>query len=198
MTVVGITGGIGSGKTYVARLLASNYRIPIYDSDSEARRLMLEPQLRSQIEALVGPEAYGADGSLNKSAIADFLFADAGHAAAINGIVHPAVKADFRQWALAQATSVVCIESAILVEAGFLDAVDRVVVVEAPRTLRISRAMQRDGASRRQVLARISRQAPDAVRRAHADLVVHNDGRPIMPQLRFFMAELLGKSSEKP
>lgn len=198
MTVVGITGGIGSGKTYVARLLASNYRIPVYDSDSEARRLMLEPQLRCRIEALVGPEAYGSDGSLNKGAIAAFLFADASHAAAINGVVHPAVKADFRQWVAAQTAPVVGFESAILVEAGFLDAVDCLVVVEAPRPLRIRRAIQRDGASRRQVLERISRQAPDDVRRAHADLVVCNDGRPIMPQLRIFMAELLGKSAEKP
>ena len=106
------------------------------------------------------------------------------------------MKADFRQWAQSQAAPVVVLESAILVEAGFMDVTDRLIVVEAPLQLRIRRAMARDGASRQQVLARINRQASDEERRAQADLVVTNDGRPIMPQLRFFMAQLLGKSAE--
>ncbi len=196
MIRLGITGGIGSGKTYVARLLADNYHVPVYDSDSRARSLMLEPQLRRQVEELVGPEAYLADGTLNRSAVAAYLFADAAHAAAIDAVVHPAVKADFRQWAQSQDAPVVVLESAILVEAGFMDVTDRLIVVEAPQQLRIRRAMARDGASRQQVLARINRQASDEERRAQADLVVTNDGRPIMPQLRFFMAQLLGKSAE--
>lgn len=193
MTALGITGGIGSGKSYVARLLADNYRLPVYDCDSRARRLMLEPQLRQQIESLVGPEAYHADGALNRSAVATYLFADAAHAAAIDAAVHPAVKADFCQWAASQAAPAVLIESAILVEAGFADVVDCLIVVDAPLELRIERAMRRDNATRQQVLARISRQISDAERLGHADIVVCNDGRPIMPQLRFFMASLLGR-----
>lgn len=193
MIRVGITGGIGSGKSYVARLLADNYRVPVYDSDSHARRLMLEPPLRQQIEALVGPDAYDADGSLNRATVAAYLFGDAAHAAAIDAAVHPAVKADFCCWAAEQESHVVLIESAILIEAGFFDVVDRLIVVDAPRELRIERAMQRDHSTRQQVLARISRQLPDDERLAHADIVVNNDGRPIMPQLRFFMASLLGR-----
>ena len=193
MTTVGITGGIGSGKSYVARLLADNYRVPVYDSDSHARRLMLEPELRRQIETLVGPEAYAADGSLNRAAVAAYLFADAAHAAAIDAVVHPAVKTDFCRWAAEQESAVVLLESAILVEAGFLDVVDSLIVVDAPLELRIERAMQRDHSTSQQVLARISRQLPDDERLAHADIVVNNDGRPIMPQLRFFMASLLGR-----
>lgn len=196
MKVVGITGGIGSGKTYVARLLSANYSIPVYDSDSRARCLMLEPELRRQVTALVGPDAYDGAGRLNKSAVAAFLFADAAHAEAIDAVVHPAVKADFRSWAARQTSALVLLESAILIEAGFLDVVDSLVVVEAPLSLRIERAMARDGATRQQVLARISRQTSDDERRSHADLVVSNDGRPIMPQLRFFIARLLGKSGE--
>lgn len=197
MIPVGITGGIGSGKSYVARLLAENYRVPIYDSDSRARSLMLQPELRRQIETLVGSEAYFSDGSLNRAFVASYLFADSEHAAAIDGIVHPAVKADFQEWASGQSAHIVLLESAILVEAQFLDIVDSVIVVEAPLNLRLERAMQRDQASREKVLARMRHQITDDDRRAYASVVVVNDGRPIMPQLRFFMAEKLSQSQGK-
>lgn len=197
MIRVGITGGIGSGKSYVARLLADNYHVPVYDSDSRARVLMLQPELRQQIENLVGPEAYNSSGSLNRSAVAAYLFAAPAHAAAIDGVVHPAVKADFREWAGRQTSPLVFLESAILVEAGFLDAVDSLIAVEAPLELRIERAMQRDHATREQVLARMHHQITDDIRRVHADVIVNNDGRPIMPQLRFFMAEKLAQSRSK-
>ena len=197
MIPVGITGGIGSGKSYVARLLAQNYRVPIYDSDSRARSLMLQPELRRQIEALVGLEAYNQDGSLNRAVVASYLFAAPEHVAAIDGIVHPAVKADFTKWAGSQSAPIVLLESAILVEAQFLDVVDSVIVVEAPLNLRLERAMQRDQVSREKVLARMRHQLTDDDRRAYASVVVVNDGRPIMPQLRFFMAEKLAQSQGK-
>ncbi len=194
MKIVGITGGIGSGKSYVARLLATNYRVPVYDCDSEARRLMLGPAIREQLVRLIGPKAYTADGQLNKPVVASFLFANAEHAAAVNGIVHPVVKADFAAWATRQGTPVVLVESAILIEAGFLDVVDHVVLVDAPLDLRISRAMQRDGATREQVEARIRHQLPSSEQMPYADVVVCNDGSPIMPQLRFFMAQMFAQS----
>ena len=179
---IGITGGIGSGKSYVCHILAQQLGVPCYDCDREAKRLMhASPELRQQLQALVGAEVYDADGPLD--IMSRYLFADAAHAARVNAIVHPAVKADFLAWA-AQQTTDVLMESAILVEAGFRDVVDYLVVVDAPLELRIERAMQRDGASRQQVEARIRQQLPAEELRKQADFIVLNDGRDLGPQLR--------------
>lgn len=195
MRVVGITGGIGSGKSYVARLLCQEFGVPVYDCDSQARRLMHTPELRRQITALIGQGAYAPDGSLNRPAVAAYLFADASHAAAVNGLVHPAVKADFQLWKASHTQDVVAVESAILVEAGFLDVVDVVLLVDAPLEVRIERAIRRDGSTREQVLSRIGHQLDSSSLRRYAHTVVVNDGRPILPQLRNFMAVMLGQSA---
>lgn len=180
---IGITGGIGSGKTYVCRLLEQQLGVPLYDCDREAKRLMhSSPELRRQLSALVGAEVYDADGHLDKAVMSRYLFADAAHAARVNAIVHPAVKADFLAWAAQQATDVL-MESAILVEAGMRDSIDCLVVVEAPLELRIERAMRRDAASRQQVEARIRQQMPAEELRNYADFIVMNDGRDLLPQL---------------
>lgn len=181
---IGITGGIGSGKSYVCHILAQQLGVPFYDCDREAKRLMhASPELRQQLQALVGAEVYDADGQLDKAVMSRYLFADAAHAARVNAIVHPAVKADFLAWAARQTTDVL-MESAILVEAGFREVVDTLIVVEAPLELRIRRAMQRDGASREQVEARIRQQLPAEELRKQADFIIINDGRDLGPQLR--------------
>lgn len=180
---IGITGGIGSGKSYVCHLLAQRLGVPLYDCDREAKRLMhSSPELRRQLRELVGAEVYDADGHLDKAVMSRYLFADAVHAARVNAIVHPAVKADFLAWA-AQQTTDVLMESAILVEAGFRDIVDCLIVVDAPQELRIRRAMQRDGASREQVEARIRQQMSAEELRKSADVIIVNDGRDLAPQL---------------
>ena len=180
---IGITGGIGSGKTYVCRLLEQQLGVPLYDCDREAKRLMhSSPELRRQLSALVGAAVYDANGHLDKAVMSRYLFADAAHAARVNAIVHPAVKADFLAWAAQQATDVL-MESAILVEAGMRDSIDCLVVVEAPLELRIERAMRRDAASRQQVEARIRQQMPAEELRNYADFIVMNDGRDLLPQL---------------
>lgn len=180
---IGVTGGIGCGKSYVCHLLQTLSGMPLYDCDSEAKRLMqASASLRRQLQALVGEEVYDAGGHLDKAVMSRYLFADAEHAAKVNAIVHPAVKADFLAWAERQAADVL-MESAILVEAGFRDVVDYLVVVDAPLELRIERAMQRDGASRQQVEARIRQQADPAILLQQADFIVVNDGRDLAPQL---------------
>ncbi|MBO4905420.1 MAG: dephospho-CoA kinase [Bacteroidaceae bacterium] len=186
--IIGITGGIGSGKSYVARLLNTLYNIPVYDCDREARRIMVEDtDVKRRLCSLIGDDAYTADGRLNKPAIAQYLFASANHAAQVNAIVHPAVKDDFIRWAkeLQRTThlQIVAVESAILIEAGFSNAVDHILAVEAPADLRIARAMQRDTSSHRQVSERMAHQMTDEQRRAFASFVVVNDGRPVEPQL---------------
>lgn len=180
---IGVTGGIGSGKSFVCHLLERLLDVPLYDCDREAKRLMyVSPELRRQLQALVGAEVYDADGHLDKAVMSRYLFADAHHAASVNAIVHPAVKADFLAWAEHQATDVL-MESAILVEAGLRDIVDCLVVVEAPLELRIERAMRRDAASRQQVEARIRQQMSAEELRKYADFIVVNDGRDLLQQL---------------
>ena len=186
---IGITGGIGSGKSYVSQWLASRFRIPVYDCDREAKRLMLKPAMRSALTQLVGAEAYQPDGQLNKPFLAAYLFASPDHAAAVNAIVHPAVKRDFLRWAQRH-RGLVAVESAILVEAGFTEVVDKVIVVEAPLPLRLQRVMERDGATEQQVRARIARQITDDERRRCADLVIVNDGSDFAPQLTAFIEHL--------
>ena len=194
--IIGITGGIGSGKSFVSQWLTTHYGIPVYDCDSQAQRLMLGRVLRRKITELVGADAYLPDGQLDRARMAAFVFADASHTAAINAIVHPAVKADFRRWA-SRHEGLVAIESAILIEAGFRDIADQLIVVEAPLSLRIQRVIQRDGSTEEQVRARIARQLPDEERRRTADIVLVNDGSDFAPHLSFFIDHLLAQSAEK-
>ena len=180
---IGVTGGIGSGKSYVCRLLAQRWQLPVYDCDSAAKMLMVSsPHIRQQLQELVGDDVYDAGGQLNKGVMSRYLFADTAHVKAVNAIVHPAVKDDFELWA-SQQTGDVVMESAILVEAGFAKAVDCLVVVEAPLALRIQRAMARDGATEEQVRARVRHQMTAEQLRAYADIVIVNDGRDLLSQL---------------
>ena len=173
---IGITGGIGSGKSYVSRLLeARGYAV--YDCDSAAKRLIASsPYIRRRLTALIGPHTYLADGSLNKSAVAQFLLASEENADAIDRIVHPAVFSDFRKSGLDW------MESAIIYESGIYRLVDRVIVVTAPREVRLQRIMQRDGISRRQAQQWISRQWPQQKVRRLADYEIVNDGRQDIDQ----------------
>lgn len=185
---IGITGGIGAGKSYVSRLLADSLGIPVYDCDREAKRLMqTEPGIREQLVNLVGDAAYLPDGPLNKTVLAEYLFASEKHARCVNAIVHPAVKRDFLQWASLQeqaGVQTVALESALLADAHLGDALDGIIFVDAPLELRIQRAMQRDAATREQIEARIARQRSVDDYCRSCDFVVVNDGRDLIPQLQ--------------
>lgn len=183
----GLTGGIGSGKSYVAHLLAER-GIEVYDCDSAAKRLMrTSPELRQQLTDLIGPEAYEPYEPyephttqppylLNKAAVARFLLASEENARAVDAIVHPAVFRDFQQ------SGALWMESAILYESGAASLVDRVIVVTAPEELRISRIMARDGISREKAREWISRQWPQERVRELADYEIVNDGTTDLEQ----------------
>ncbi len=186
MVKIGITGGIGSGKSYVSRLLTEHYGIPVYNTDSEAKRLMLsEEGIRRRLTALLGKEVYKSDGTLNKPLLANYLFADSCHAGQINAIVHPQVKADFLKWADRQTgCEVVALESAILFESGFDNIVDKVVMVYAPVELRIRRVMLRDSTTEEKIRQRIVAQMDDKAKQDRSDFIIFNDGsRPLNLQL---------------
>lgn len=177
MISIAITGGIGSGKTFVSNLLKER-GIPIYNSDDEAKRLMVSDEgIRCDLMALLGEDVYQGD-ALNKSLLASYLFADAGNAARINAIVHPRVRADFSRWLSEhQDVEVAGLECAILYEAGFENTVDKVVMVYAPESLRIERAMKRDNATESQIRARIAAQMDDEEKSRRSDYVIYTDGR---------------------
>ncbi|MBR2025907.1 MAG: dephospho-CoA kinase [Alistipes sp.] len=173
MKKIAICGGIGSGKSTVCQMFAER-GVAIYDSDSRAKALMNESEpLRKALMAEFGAECYEG-GVLNRPYLAQRVFASPEQLAKLNAIVHPAVKEDFLRWAEEQSGDYVILESAILYESGFDSLVDKVVAVLAPLPLRIERAMQRDGASREQIEARIKAQMSDDELMARADFAIVN------------------------
>lgn len=188
MYKVGITGGIGSGKSTLCRLFAE-IGVAVYDTDAAAKRLMdYDAALREAITARFGAECYGEAG-LNRPYLAEQLFANEEARRAMNALVHPAVVADFERWAEAQEGEYVIVESALLFESGLNRAVDCVVAVLAPEPLRVERAMGRDGATEEQIRARMKAQMSDDELAAKADVVVVNifeeDLLPTAKELNF-------------
>ncbi len=173
MIKIGITGGIGCGKSTVCRLFQER-GIAVYDSDAEAKRLMTENELlREAIKAYFGEEIY-REGSLDRKALAARVFSDGEALAALNALVHPAVMRDFGQWAERQQGDYVVLESAILFEAGLEGHVDHTIAVMAPLELRIERAAQRDGCDREAIRRRIAVQMSDDEVASRADYVLVN------------------------
>lgn len=173
MYKVGITGGIGSGKSTVCRMLARR-GVSIYEADSEAKRLMASSEsLRSDIISLFGEEAYSG-GALNRAYLAERVFCDTEALARLNGVVHPAVMRDFGAWADMQDGDYVVLESAILFEAGLEGEVDATVAVMSPVELRLERAMRRDGASRERIEERMRNQLSDDERCARSKFAIVN------------------------
>ena len=169
---IGITGGIGSGKSTVCRLLA-DMGVPVYDSDARAKALMNDSEaLRTALIEALGEECYNAEG-LNRPYLASRVFGNAEALAQLNAIVHPAVREDFRAWADVQSSRYVVLESAILFEAGFENEVDTTLAVLAPLEERVRRTAERDGVDRESVLKRIAHQISDEElhRRANRTLV---------------------------
>ena len=181
---VGITGGIGSGKTTVCKIFET-LGIPVYYADDRAKWLMAhDPALKASIVAAFGAEAYRTDGALNRAFLAEAVFGDAAQLKRLNALVHPAVGRDAEAWH-AQQTGVpyTLKEAALLFESGSYRRLDKVITVFAPRELRLQRIMRRDGARREQVEARMAHQLPEEEKVRRADYVIYNDGRaPLIRQ----------------
>ncbi|MDR1004928.1 MAG: dephospho-CoA kinase [Prevotellaceae bacterium] len=181
---IGITGGIGSGKSVVSRLL-DMMGVPVYISDIEARRLtLLNPDIRRELTTLIGNDIYQGN-MLNKELLSSYMFGNPTHLQTVNNIIHPRVRNHFRQWVEQHDSApLVGMESAILIESGFAGEVDAIVMVYAPREVRIARAMQRDNASREEIERRIHSQMSDEEKRLRARYVVYNDGETaLIPQV---------------
>ncbi len=177
MLKVGVTGGIGSGKTTVCKVFEA-LGIPVYYADDRAKWLMVHnPDLVHGIKKLFGEEAYTADGQLDRPFIARKAFGDSTILGKLNALVHPAVAIDGERWHNEQSGVPYTIkEAALLFESGSYRFLDRVITVYAPAEMRIRRVMERDGLSREAVTARMERQMPEEEKIEKADFVIQNDG----------------------
>ena len=184
MLLVGLTGGIGSGKTLVCSIF-EKLKVPVYHADEAARRLMnSEAGLMEGIREMFGDQAYGRDG-LNRAYLAGLVFGDEERLSGLNKLVHPAVRDDFRRWAGQQRDAAYVIEeAAILFESGASQEMDLTILVHAPEEVRIRRVMERDGVSRVEVLKRIRHQMREEKLMKMADHRLLNDGTTmILPQV---------------
>lgn len=173
MIVVGLTGGIGSGKTTVANKF-KKLGVPVYISDEEAKALMHRSiVIKRKLIALFGEKAY-LDGKLNSTFIASAVFNNKTLLEQMNAIVHPKVGQHFKRWLKKQSSFYVIKESAILFESNAYKSCDLIITVSADEELRIKRVMQRDKVSREQVLERIKNQWPEEEKIARSNYVIHN------------------------
>jgi len=182
MIKVALTGGIGSGKSFVAQLFQT-LNIPIYYADKEAKRLMSsQKELKNDIKALLGQEAYHRNGRLNRGFVASKIFNDKLLLKAINKLVHPAVGADFILWANNQQAPYVIEESALVFEIKSASKFDHTILVVADEEIRINRVMKRDKTDRNQVLSRMSKQWPDKKKMKLANHIIFNNEKESLIQ----------------
>ena len=176
MYKVGITGGIGSGKSTIARIFES-IGIPVYYADKEAKRLMNKnPSLKQDIKLLLSNEAYHKNGRLNRKYIAERVFKDKALLAQLNNLVHPAVRYDFESWAERQENSYVLKESALIFEIKGQSYFDATILVIADKETRIERIIKRDKSNRKAVIDRMNNQLSDEIKIPLADHIVSNNG----------------------
>lgn len=183
MRTIGITGGIGSGKSTVCRVFGV-LGIPVFEADREGKILLnTDPHLRKAVIDRFGKEIY-ENGALDRNALASIVFSETEALKDLNAMVHPAVRKAFAVWATEQQAPYVIMEAALLAETGGHENVDEVILVSAPEDLRIKRTMARDGVGEEAVLARIQNQATEDQRKAIADhVIVNDDTQLVIPQV---------------
>lgn len=190
MIKIGLTGGIGSGKTTVAKIFES-FGIPIYNSDDRAKYLMNnDVKLKQSIIELFGQEAY-LDQALNRSFIASEVFTNPDKLKQLNQLVHPVVGKDFKNWCAKQKGSIIIKEAAILIESGAHKGLDKIVVVTAPESIRIKRVVNRDKVTEQHVRDRMKNQLTEKQRLEYADFIIDNGGgKSLIPQVQEIVKKL--------
>jgi dephospho-CoA kinase len=196
MLRVGITGGIGSGKSTVCRIFEA-LAIPVFYADDVARTLQAsDNSVIAAIKKVFGDDIYSAAG-LDRKRLAAIVFGDPKALKILNDIVHPAVKKRFEEWVSIQRSPFVLREAAVLIESGNYHDLDAIIAVEAPEAVRMKRVMKRDGLSEPEVRERMQRQLRDEERRQHAQFVINNSGKELLlPQVLHMYQTLI--SHENP
>ncbi|MBL0139849.1 MAG: dephospho-CoA kinase [Bacteroidetes bacterium] len=198
MKVVGITGGIGSGKSVVS-MIFRQLGIPVYDSDAEAKLLYDKfPELRNAVRAQISEDAFDANGKLDRKKLAEIVFQFPEKLEILNQLVHPLVKKDFQDWVQKnQEAAYLVKEAAILFESGAYSDCDKVITVVAPRDLRVQRVRERDRKTKAEIEAIMDRQSGDEEKIKRSDFVIQNDEKElILPQVLAIHESLI--KDEKP
>lgn len=190
MKKIGLTGGIGVGKTYVSKIF-QKMGIPIFNADEQAKKCMVDDaNLKAAVQLAFGENMY-LKGVLQKEALAKIVFNNTEALAELNALVHPIVKQKFEDWCSLQSTSMVIKEAAILFESDAHLGLDSVVCVSSPENLRIERVQKRDGSSVEQIQSRISKQMPQAEKEELADFLIVNDQvQLLLPQVLAIIKEV--------
>lgn len=189
--IVGVTGGIGSGKTTVCALL-QNLGFPIFYADLESKLLCdRDTNLKHELKRAFGNGIYNSEGKLNKPLFASIIFSDIEKLDTANKIIHPAVRNAFHNWVLVQKSPIVFIESAILLQSVLQNSVDRVLLVSADVQTRVKRVIKRDSTTEQQVLERISKQQSEEININKAHYIIVNDNNELLiPKVEQFIKEL--------
>jgi len=198
MLKIGITGGIGSGKSTVSRIFEL-LGVPVYYADDRAKDIMVrDPELIAQIKYHFGEEIYDAQGALNRKLLGSIVFNDKDKLAVLNSLVHPATIRDSDNWANQQQTPYVLKEAALLFETESFHHLDKIIAVFAPQPLRVHRVMKRDNVTRNEVLARMYKQIDETIKMRLSDFVIHNDEQHmVIPQVLALHEQLLALSAAK-
>jgi dephospho-CoA kinase len=179
MLRIGLTGGIGTGKTTVANIFKV-LGIPVFDADTVAKQLMENDlQLREQLITQFGPTSF-QDGKLNRAYLASIVFKDPYQLAVLNALVHPLSLQAAEDWMKLQSAPYVIKEAALIFEAGAAAGLDLIIGVTAPTALRIQRVMHRDGISREAVLERMDKQIDESIKMRLCDFVIQNDNQHLL------------------
>lgn len=194
MLRVGITGGIGSGKSTVARMFGL-LDVPVYYADDEAKKLMNhDPEIQNQVIAIFGTGAY-VHNALDRAFVGKAAFSAPEKLKALNEVVHPAVIAHGQKWMAAQNARYILKEAALIFESESYKQLDLVIGVWCPLEVRISRVMQRDNINREEVLARVAMQMNEEDKMKRCDFLIHNDElQPVIPQVLALHAQLLERT----
>ena len=194
MLKIGLTGGIGSGKSTVAKIFET-LGVPVYNADEEAKKMMKsDEELKASLINNFGAETY-KDGLLDRKYLAAIVFNDDHKLELLNSLIHPATIRDASEWIKKQKSPYVIKEAALIFEAGAADMLDMIIGVSAPHELRIKRVMNRDGVSREEVLKRMSSQLDDEVKMKRCDFVITNDEKSlIIPQVLSLHSQFISKT----
>ena len=196
MLKIGITGGIGTGKSTICDIFAL-LGIPVYNADKAAKRLMATNEdLKKQLIATFGTAAFTSTGDLDTTYIANKVFTDEKALKQLNALVHPAVLADFEQWSSQQHAPYVLKEAALLIESGSYKQCDYTILVESPLALRIQRLLSRDNSSEAQIRARIANQLSEEEKAKVANYLLLNDEKHLLiPQILALHTQFLKASN---
>ena len=192
MLKIGVTGGIGSGKTTICKIFEV-LGVPVYYADIEAKALMeSDNSLVEKIKEIFGNEIYSSEGKLNRKKLSDIVFENKQKLAQLNALVHPAVISHGQHWFHSQKTPYVIKEAALLFESGSYQNLDKIITVYAPKEIRIKRVTERDNVSSSEVEARMENQMPEEEKRKKSDYVImNNEEELVLPQVLKIHRQLL-------